>query len=548
MESSKMLDVNSEDRQHWNNLYEIFRSKVEPNRSNPLIIFHGKHISYYSILSMADSMAESLKTKLNISKGDQVAICLPLSPQFFVSFLALQKIGVVAVPLDPEIKGYELNNVLRLLKIKSVICMSTTDLVIDTSQGVESVILVRIQDFLPFEKAVATTARTIGSVANGISRDLKIFRFSDLIYDLKGDGEFTDPERDVSVALISASRNGDLQAMMFTSASILESASSIAKSLSQSKGRFKIASFLPPFVPASFQFSVVLPLLLGGSILTSLEREDYYRTFFISSLFDCDYMLASPWDLNEILREKVPNMAIKSLKGIITSTYLLNEDIRQRVEKIYGTRVIEYYGLPEMLGVTHIQPVDRSRQKPGSPGVPIPSVEARILDEKTHEDVAQPGSGELYVRGPGIFASLVPETEEHNEYFIGGFFDTGDLASMDEDGLYFIEERRREGITSHGILVSSHEIERLIGGIDGVKEVAVVGITEKTGNEYLLAVVSSDGEGDTLTSKIMQACRKSLSPYKIPRKIEFRKELPKSMSGKILKRQIIEEHQSQGHQ
>ena len=542
MESSKLLDAKSDARQHWNNLYEIFRSKVEPNRSNPLIIFHGKHISYYTILSMVDSMAESLKGKLNISKGDPVAICLPLSPQFFVSLLALQKIGAVAVPLDPGIKTYELNNVLGLLRLKSAICLSTTGLELNQDQGVESVVLVRIQDFLPFEKAVATTTRNFAASARGISKEIRVFRFTDLIYDAKGDAEYTDPQKDPSVALISASRNGELQAMLFTSASILESASSIAKSLSQPKARFRISSFLPPFTPASFQFSVVLPIMMGGTVLTSFERGNYYRTFFLSSLFDCDYMIASPWDLSEILRDKIPNMAIKSLKGIITSTYLLSDKVRHSIEKTYGTRVIEYYGLPEMLGITHMQPSDRSKQKPGSPGLPIHNVEARILEEKTHEEVMQPATGELFIKGPGLFASLVPELDEHGGYFIGDFFDTGDLARMDEDGLYYIEDRRREAITSQGILVSSSEIERLIGSVDSVKEVAVVGISEESGNEYILAVVSSEVENDALISKIMQACRKSLSPYKIPRKVEFRKELPKSMSGKVLKRQIIEEH------
>ena len=93
MESSKLLGAEGEEHQLWNNLYEIFRANVEPNRSDPLVIFHGKHVSYYSLLSMVDSMAESLKSRLNISKGDSVAICLPLSPQFFITFLALQKIG-----------------------------------------------------------------------------------------------------------------------------------------------------------------------------------------------------------------------------------------------------------------------------------------------------------------------------------------------------------------------------------------------------------------------------------------------------------------------
>lgn len=492
---------------------------------------------------MADSMAEALKTKLNISKGDSVGLCLPLSPQFFISFLALQKIGAVAVPLDPQIRTYELNNVLELVGMKSVICLNTTSLNISGDQGVESVVLVRIQDFLPFEKAVATTARTMGATHAGISQKLQVTRFTDLIYDGKGDGEYTNPESDTSTTLISASRGGELQAMMFTHANILESGSGIARSLSQPKGRFKIATFLPPFIPASFQFSVILPILVGGTVITSLERSNYYKSFFTGSLFDCDYMLASPWDLNRILEQRIPNMAMKSLKGIITSTYLLNDDTRTRVEKIYGTRVIEYYGLPEMLGVTHIQPTDRAKQKPGSPGMPLPNVEARVLEEKTHEEVAQGVTGELFIRGPGMCTTLIPEIRDINEYFLDGYFDSGDLASIDADGLYYIEDRRREAITSRGILVSSHEIERLIGGIDGVNEVAVVGIEEKTGNEYILAAVSSATGKDSLSGRIMQECRKSLSPYKVPARIEFRKELPKSMSGKVLKRQIIDEHQ-----
>ena len=451
----------------------------------------------------------------------------------------------MAVPLDPDIKTYELHNILGLLKLKSVVCLSTTGLAIDQGHYIESVILVRLQDFLPFEKSVAVTAKSMGKYASGISKELKVFRFTDLIYDTKGEATSIDPEKDISVGLISASRSGDLQAMLFTASNLLESASSISKSLPQAKGRFKIASFLPPWVPASFQFSVTLPILMGGTVITSIAREDYYTVFFTSSLYDCEYMLASPWDLSEIIREKIPNMAIKSIKGIITGTYLLNGGIRQGIEKIYGTRVLEYYGIPEMLGVTHMQPNDRAKQKPGSPGIPISKVEAKLLEEKSHQEVSPAAIGELYLKGPGLFTSLVPELPADSQYFLDGFFDSGDIASMDMDGLYHIEGRMREAITSHGIMVSSHEIEKLIVGVEGVKEVAVVGVAENAGNEYILAVVSSESEGDGLSNKIMQACRKSLSKYKVPRKIEFRRELPKSMSGKVLKRQIIDEHRRQ---
>lgn len=529
------------------NLYSIFRENVDANRSQPLVIFHGKYASYYSLLPLVDSLAESLRRKFSVGKGDRVGIALPLSPQFFVSFLALQKIGAVAVPLDPELKSYELDNLNSIVHMKALFCRNTVPLSIGDGSGIEAVILTRIQDFLPFEKAVATTAVSLGrSSAASVSGNVKKAMFADLIYDVKGEEEEVDPDSDPSTILISPSRDGDLQAMVFTTSNLIASAFSISRTLPPLRGRYRIGTMLPPFLPQVFQFAVTLPIFLGGTAITALERYNYYKLFSSCSIYDCDYILASPHDLNRMIDRGVPNLAIKGLKGILCSSYLLREDVPVRMEKKYGIRVIEFYGIPEMAGVTHMQRSEQSRRKPGSPGSPIAEVSARIVDETTGEDLPQGSKGELLVMGPQLAADLFPKPSVETGYFRDGFFDSGDLAKVDEDGSYFIEDRRREAIVSSGILVSSMEIETVIAAVEGVKEVAVVGIDNGKGEEDILAVVAASPETQGMGPKILGACRKLLSSYKVPDRLEFRQELPKSLSGKILKRQIIEEHRASG--
>lgn len=545
METTKKADKESGSGEYRRNLYEIFRQNVEVNRSHPVIIFHGKHVSYYSVLSMADSLAESMRKKLGIGKGDMVGIALPLSPQFFIAFIALQKIGAVAVPLDPGMTSFELGNVCGLIPMHTIFAADTTSMRLEKDSGIEAVILTRIQDFLPFEKSVAYTARNLGKPPRGIDPGIRRFRFRDLIYDARGEPETVNPEKDPAVALISPSRTGDLQAMVFTPYNLVSSATSIAKSMPPLKGRFRIATTLPAFLPASFQLSVILTIFMGGTLTTVLERDNYYKLFFLCSLFDSDYILTSPYDLNSLLEEGVPNLAIRSLKGVLCSSYLLTDSMRKRLEKTYGTRVVEFYGIPEMLGVTHLQSADRAKEKPGSPGSTIRGVEAKILEEKTHSPVPVGVTGELFLKGPGLSLEYMPPLPEPDIYHIDGYLDSGDLASTDENGVFFIEDRRREAMVSRGILVSSREVEKAISGVEGVSEVAVVGIKNDKGEEEIVAVVSTEKESPNLSTKIMRRCRALLSPYKVPRKIEFRKELPKSMAGKILKRQLIEEHTKQ---
>lgn len=537
-EEAEKEEIQKEDNR---NIYDIFRQNADANRSYPLIIYNGRHFSYHSMLTMVDSLAESMRARLSLSKGDSVGIALPLSPQFLIAFLASQKIGAVAVPLDPELTDYECRNILSTVSPKALFVLDTSGFRPREEDGLENLVTVRLQDFLPFESAVLYTARHLGGTSRAKPRGSRLFRFADLIYDPKGEGAQIDPQEDSSVALISPARSGQPQAMYFTHSNVISSVEAVAKNLSKMKGRFRIATTMPPFLPGTLQLSVILTIFMGGTVTTVMERSRYYRLFFLCSLFDCDYILVSPYDVSRILGSGLPNLAIKGLRGLLCNSYLLNQESRLKLERKYGTRIIEYYGIPEMLGVTHFQSQDRSHEVSGSPGSTIEGVEALILEEKTHEPVPEGKTGELFIRGPGLSTRFNPPIDDPDQYYVDGYLDSGDLAQVRDSVIFIMEERRREAIISRGILISAREIEKVISEVSGVLEVAVVGIPNNRGEEEILAVVSAQEEDSGLTGKILKACRTKLSPYKVPKQIEFRKELPKTMEGRVLKRQIIEE-------
>lgn len=541
METEQKEDREDPEEVDLRNIYEIFQQNVEANSSYPIIIFQGRHVSYHVMLSMVDSLAESMNKKMSISKGDLVGIALPLSPQFIATFLAIQKIGGIAVPLDPEMTDFEFRNNLSIVKLKALFVLDTFRFTPKKEEGLEYIITTRLQDFLPFESSVMYTARNMSRLSKVQPDGFKLFRFSELIYDTKGDAAAIDPENDSAVALISPSRSGELQAMHFTHRNVVASAQAVSGSFAKMKGRFRIATTLPPYMPAALQLSVVVTVFMGGTVTTVLERDNYYRLFYLCSLFDSDYILVSPYDVGRIIEKGLPNLAIKSLKGLLCSSYLLNQYMRETMEKKYGTRIVEYYGIPEMLGITHFQTQDRNRDPSVRSVSTIPGVESLILEEKTHEPVSEGTTGELFLKGPALSSYFYPPIEDPSQYYIDGYLDSGDLAQMKDSGIFIKEERRREAIVSRGIMVSSREIERVISQVEGVSEVAVVGITNNRGEEEILAVVAASQESSGLSGRIMKACKSKLSSHKVPGKIEFRSELPKTMSGRILKRQIIEE-------
>jgi long-chain acyl-CoA synthetase len=216
-------------------------------------------------------------------------------------------------------------------------------------------------------------------------------------------------------------------------------------------------------------------------------------------------------------------------------------ELFKKFKQMTGAEIIEGFGLTEASPVTHLNPL-RGKKKIGSIGLPFPDTDAAIVDIKTGTKLLPPNEpGELIIRGPQVMKGYWKKPEETKETLRNGWLYTGDIAYMDEEGYFFIVDRKKDLIISGGYNIYPREIEEVLYEHPKIADAAVIGVPHKTRGEIVKAyIVPKDKE--TLDKKeIIAFCRKKLANYKVPKKIEIRDELPKTVVGKILKRNLKEE-------
>ncbi len=521
-------------------IYSILHDAESHNTSFPIIIYHGKHVTYHSLLSMADSMAETLRKKFSVKKGDRIGIALPLSPQFMVTFFAAMKIGAVAVPMDHLLTTWEMENVIHFTGIKVLVAVYTADITVKQESGISGIILTRLQEFLPFEKAVSVTAGQIAKSVKLATTGVTTAWFSEMIFEPRGEEEQVDLEADPAVMFVFPSIDGDLRGITYSGSNLLNSIAGMRENLRIPKRRFRIASSTPVFSPSGFQLSVMLPAVLGGTVICAYERNDYERLARLCSLFDCDYVCGMPNDIYSMADENVPLQGSKSLKGALCPSYLMNDGIRSMFQEKFKVPVLEYYDVPEMTGITHMQPADRNQIRQGSAGRPLRGVAQKIVDEATGEDLEHGKVGLLLLGGNQITRGYFPaEGTEGN--FSGNMLKTGDMARIDDDGYLYVTDYHREFLISRDVIVSPVEIEKFLSQVEGVSEAAVIGLDTGQGDQKIVAVVVPATGKDVSIDKLREVCESRLSKEKVPAEFHLRDSMPKSISGRTLKRILIEE-------
>jgi long-chain acyl-CoA synthetase len=236
---------------------------------------------------------------------------------------------------------------------------------------------------------------------------------------------------------------------------------------------------------------------------------------------------------------QVTRYDLRSIRACVSGAAPLPREVQAQFEKLTGGRLVEGYGLTEASPVTHANPLEGTR-KTGSIGVPFPDTDARIVDD-TGERALPPGDvGELTIRGPQVMQGYWHQPEETALALRGGWLFTGDMAKMDEDGFFYIVDRKKDLIITGGLNVYPREVDEILYAHPAVLEAAAVGIPDPYKGEVVKAfVVLRDGQHATADDLIAH-CKRQLAPHKVPRAVEFRRELPKSLVGKILRRKLME--------
>jgi len=233
---------------------------------------------------------------------------------------------------------------------------------------------------------------------------------------------------------------------------------------------------------------------------------------------------------------------VKSIRACVSGAAGLPVEVQKTFEEITGGKLVEGYGLSEATPVTHANPIF-GENRVGTIGVPWPDTDAVIMDLETSEKALPPGEiGELCIRGPQVMKGYWNMPGETSETLKGGWLHTGDIAKMDEDGYFQIVDRKKDMILgAGGFNIYPREIEDVLYEHPKVKEVAAAGIpVAEKGERVKVYIVLKEGETAT-EEEIIQFCRENMAPYKVPKFVEFRTELPKTMVGKILRRVLVEE-------
>jgi len=245
--------------------------------------------------------------------------------------------------------------------------------------------------------------------------------------------------------------------------------------------------------------------------------------------------------VNMINYEKLKTYNISSIKYCFSGAAPMPVEVLEEFEEVTGGIILEGFGMTETSPVTHINPMSGQR-KVGSIGMPLPDTVAKVVDVETGSKEVPPGEvGELLVKGPQIMKGYWRKPEETNTVLKNGWMYTGDLATMDEDGFFFIVGRKKDMIISSGFNVYPREIEEVLYEHPKVKDASVIGIPHKKRGETVKAFIVLK-EGETATEKeIIQYCKQHVAAYKVPTTVEFRDKLPKTMVGKVLRRKLREE-------
>ena len=232
---------------------------------------------------------------------------------------------------------------------------------------------------------------------------------------------------------------------------------------------------------------------------------------------------------------------LSSITACISGSAPLMRETKERFEHLTGGVLFEGYGLSEAPTATHCNPLT-GENRIGSIGLPLPDVDARIISLDDEETVLSPGEiGELVIKGPQVFKGYFGMPTETNNTLRGEWLYTGDIARMDEEGYFYIVDRKKDMILSAGYNVYPREVEEVLYQHPKVLEAAVIGIPDGVRGERIAAYLTLKPGEQATPAEIRTFCRERLAPYKQPRTVRFREDLPKSLAGKVLRRQLREE-------
>jgi long-chain acyl-CoA synthetase len=516
-------------------LHDFFRMSAEEHRGKTALTFYGTTFPFERLQALVEKMAGSLAAS-GVGKGDRVALMLPNCPQYVISFFATVRLGAIVTQLNPMYVEREIEHIL-------------------TDSGAETIVVFkdmypRVRNVLPATNLKNVVVVDFVGEPEGLEPGHR--SFGDF---LQTDAEPAppvpiDPVEDVAALQYTGGTTGVSKGAMLTHRNLVANVQQALDLFIDDPGAFSNNQKVMGMLPMFHIFGLTCVMLFA--VKQGLNQ-------ILIPKFD-------PQEVMNIVKENGPVM----FSGVPTMYMALNADgadlmeygfgnvrtynsggsalpvpLKRSFETQVGRPLFEGYGLSEASPVTHFNPPFAGEAREGSIGVPVPSTDARIVDGETGEREMPVGeAGELIVKGPQVMKGYLNMPMETADALRGGWLYTGDMARMDEDGYFFIVDRKKDMILASGYNVYPREIEEVLFEHPDVSEAVAVGIPDEYRGESVKAFVVKR-EGATVTEVEIQAfCKERLAPYKAPKAVEFRETLPKSTVGKLLRRVLADEERA----
>ena len=521
--------------------YDFLKNTASKIPRKLAIVFFNYKIDYGRLMEKVDSFASYLKS-LGVAKGDRVALDLPNCPQYIIAYYAINKIGAVITQISPTYFKVEINRIIEDSGAKVLIIYD--DLLPRIEETVRAfpnltVVATRIEDYLAFPlNFLYGLQRRAGKKFVKIPDKYRKFKEFE---SFKSDQEENNDNQSLAVLQYTGGTTGVPKGAMLTNRNLVcNTIQSISTMPNPKFGEDTMLSVIPFFHVFGMTVAMNFPVKIGATMVLQ-PKPDVEGIFKLIKKYRPSFFPGVPTLYSGLLsNEKIKDVDMKSVQYCLSGSASLPVEIIDQWDRITGGHLVEGYGLTEASPVTHVNPLF-GRIKPGSIGIPIPSTYAKVVDLETGtKEVPINAEGELIIKGPQVMQGYYKNPEETAGVLKNGWLYTGDIAKMDEEGYFYVVDRKKDVIIVGGFNVYPREIEEILYQNPKVKEAAAVGIKEAEHGEVVKAFVVLK-EGQTATEEeIKQFFQGKIAKFKIPRYVEFRQELPKTLVGKILRRELRE--------
>lgn len=467
------------------------------------IKFNGRKISYSALDELVSLCAGGL-VEAGLRAGERAAVLMENSPEYIVSYFGVLRAGGIVVPVNTFLTPHEISYILN-----------------DSGSRV----LIYSSSFAPQVKEIESSIK-----------DIKAVVFDDI--PRKRPGSFSGSGDDIAVFLYTSGTTGFPKAAMLTHDNLISNAKACRAAMHVGRND-RVLLFLPLFHAFSFTVCVILPISSSATIVLLPSVKPFSNV--IKSIFRdrITFFVAVPTVYNILSKKRLPLPArylfkfLVRIKACISGASALPADTIRAFEERFGLPLIEGYGLTEASPVVSVNPLNGVR-KPSSVGLPLPGIEAAVIGEGG-ERLPAGQTGELIVHGPGIMKGYFRKEKETSEVLKDGWLHTGDIARIDEDGYIYIIDRKKDLIIIDGMNVYPREVEDIVNGHRLIEESAMTGIPDGKGSERTVLFVKRKDNASVSEDELTVLLKEKLARYKIPKRIVFIDEFPKTATGKIKK-------------